>query len=424
VKSLFKRLFQGNAEGASMSYDQAKEMARDKAEDVRLELASRADVEPEILYFLTDDPSPEVRRRIASNKATPVQADLVLAKDTDEDVRGDLAGKIALLAPGLSAAEQDTMRRMAYEALDVLARDQVTRVRQILSEALKDIADAPPDVIRRLASDVELVVAGPVLQFSPVLTQDDLLEIIENNSSTGILSAVAQRSEVPATLADVIAATYDEEAVALLLNNPSAQIREEMLDRIIDRAADIDPWHEPLVHRPSLPGRAAAKLARFVAHNLLKSLQDRHDLDPDVMQEVRDLVDKRLDEEAPQGEGAEKTSAAEALEKVAQLHADGVLDEAAVAGMLKSGDREMTIAALAALTGLKIGSVRSAILNRSAKGMVAISWKAGLSAKISESLQKDLALIVPSEVLRADGGGYPLDDSAMEWQLDFLKDLG
>ena len=37
---------------------------------------------------------------------------------------------------------------MTYEALEILARDQVTRVRQILSEALKDVANAPPEVIR------------------------------------------------------------------------------------------------------------------------------------------------------------------------------------------------------------------------------------------------------------------------------------
>ena len=283
------------------------------------------------------------------------------------------------------------MRRMAYEALDVLARDQVTRVRQILSEALKDVADAPPDVIRRLASDVELVVSGPVLQYSPVLTEDDLLEIIKNHSSTGNLSAVAQRDVVSVTLADVIVATYDEEAVALLLNNPSAQIREEILDRIIDRAADIDPWHEPLVHRPILPGRAAAKLARFVAHNLLEALQKRNDLDPEILREVRDVVDKRLGEEPPGVANDKKTAADEALEKVVRQQAEGGLGEVAVAGMLNNGDREMTIAALAVLSGLKVGSVRSVITNRSAKGMTAVSWKAGLSAKIAETLQKILS---------------------------------
>lgn len=423
MKSLFKRLFKGNNENQPLSYDQAKEMAQDKGEEVRLDLAARSDVEPEILYFLADDPSADVRRRIASNKATPVQADYLLAKDADQDVRGDLAEKIAQLAPGLTADEQDKMRKMAYEALDALARDQVIRVRRILSEALKDVADAPPEVIRRLASDVELVVSGPVLQYSPVLTEDDLLEIIKNHSSTGNLSAVAQRDVVSVTLAEVIVATYDEEAVALLLNNPNAQIREEILDRIIDRAADIDPWHEPLVHRPILPGRAAAKLARFVAHNLLDALQKRNDLDPEILREVRDVVDKRLGEEPPGMVNDKKTAAGEALEKAVRLHAEGGLGEAAVAGMLESGDREMTIAALAVLSGLKVGSVRSVITNRSAKGMTAVSWKAGLSAKIAEILQKNIVLITSSEVLRAKDGGYALDESAMEWQLGFFRDL-
>ncbi len=423
MKSLFKRLFQGNNKDQPLSYDQAKKMAQDKVENVRRDLASRTDVEPEILYFLAEDPSAEVRRRIASNKATPVPADLLLAKDADKEVRGDLAEKIALLAPGLTADDQDKMCQMAYEALDALARDQVTRVRQILSEALKDIANAPPEVIRRLASDVEQVVSGPVLQYSPVLTEDDLLEIIDNHPSSGNLSAIARRDEVPATLSDAIVATYDEEAVALLLKNSSAQIREEMLDRIIGRALDIDPWHEPLVHRPILPGRAAAKLARFVAHNLLEVLRLREDLEPEVLNEVRKVVDKRLKEEAPEKVKEEISSAAEAMEHVIQLQAEGSLSEAAVSDMLKTGDREMTIAALAVLSGMKVDSVRTVISNRSAKGMVSISWKAGLSAGIAEILQKNLTLIPPTEIIRADDGRYPLEEDDMEWQLDFIMDL-
>ena len=117
-------------------------MARDEALDVRRDLAARSDVEPEILYFLAEDPAPEVRRQIAVNTVTPVHADLLLASDDDEHVRGNLAGKIAALAPGLSADEQDKVRQMTYQVLEALARDQATRVRQILSDALKDIADA------------------------------------------------------------------------------------------------------------------------------------------------------------------------------------------------------------------------------------------------------------------------------------------
>ena len=376
MKGFLKGLLKGGDKDKPLSYEEAREMARHANMNIRMELAVRSDVNPEILYFLSEDPAAEVRRLIAGNEVTPAQADLVLAKDTDQDVRGDLAEKIAKLAPGLSADEQDKVKRMTYEALEILARDQVTRVRQILSEALKDVANAPPEVIRQLARDAELVVAGPILQFSPVLTDDDLLEIIESHPAAGSLGAISRRDGIAEPVVDAIVATDDEEAVALLLNNSSAQIREEMLDRIIDRAPDIDPWHEPLVYRPVLPGRAAAKLARFVAHNLLEALRSRKDLEPDVLDEVRKVVDKRLEDEGPEGGQEEKTSAAEALEKVKKLEADGTLGEAAVSEMLKTGDREMTIAALAVLSGLKVDSMRTVISNRSAKGMSSISWKA------------------------------------------------
>ncbi len=423
MKGLIKSLFKGKTKDKPLTYEEARGLARDDALDVRRNLATRSDLEPEILYFLAEDSAPEVRREIAVNKTAPVHADLLLASDDDQDVRGGLAGKIAALAHGLSADEQDKVRQMTYQVLETLARDQVTRVRQILSEALKDVADAPPEVIRKLASDAELVVSGPVLQYSPVLTEEDLLEIIENNPSSGNLCAVSQRETVPATLADVIIATYDEEAVALLLNNPSAQIREEMLDRIIDRAPDIEPWHEPLIHRPLLPGRAAAKLARFVAHNLLAALEAREDLEPEVLEEVRKVVEKRLREDPPERPEEEKTSAGEAMEKVTALKAEGNLDEAVVADALKSGDREISIAALAVLSGLKVAVVRAVISNRGAKGMVAIAWKAGMTAKLAETLQQKLALVAAKEVLRANGPDYPLDDAALEWQLDFIKDL-
>lgn len=398
-------------------------MAAEQDIGVRSAIAGRASVKPEILYFLAEDPAPEVRRVIATNMATPVQADLLLAGDADDDVRSDLAEKIASLSPGLSADEQDRVRQLTYETLEILARDQVTRVRQILAETLKDIADAPPEVIRRLARDAELVVSGPVLQFSPVLNDEDLLEIILNNPASGSLGAISMRGDLVEPVADAIAATENENAIALLLGNHSAQIREETLDALIARAPDVEPWHEPLVQRPTLYGKAASKLARFVAHNLLDRLSQRDDLPPDVLDEVRRVVERRLEEEPAQLPEEEQTTADGATIRVQGLLSAGELDEAVVAKAVRNGDREFSIAALAALSGLKVDIIRSVIATKSAKGMVAISWKAGLSPQLSETLQQRLALLQQRDILRAEGDNYPIDDAAMEWQLDFIKDL-
>ena len=141
---------QDDLKSETISYEIAKKMARDQDPDVRRALAERADLKPEVLYFLAEDTDAEVRKAVAKNLASPRQTDVLLANDDDADVRGDLAGKIARLAPGLSTDEQDKARQATYEALEMLAKDQITKVRGILSDALKDIADAPPDVIKTL----------------------------------------------------------------------------------------------------------------------------------------------------------------------------------------------------------------------------------------------------------------------------------
>jgi len=422
-----KKLVTGRGGKKDITYDEAKALARSDDADQRRELAARGDIEPEILYFLAEDKSADVRRTLALNDAAPRHADLLLARDADDEVRTGLAGKIAKLAPGLSAGEQDKVRQMTYEALEILAQDQVTRVRQILSETLKDVADAPPEVIRRLARDADLVVAGPVIQFSPVLTDDDLLEIIAGTPPEGGLEAISNRHAVSEDVTDAIYKTNDVDAITAMLGNASAQIREETLDRIIDMAPDVDPWHDPLVRRPHLTSGAAMRLARFVADGLLETLTERKDLDPETAEKVREVVDRRLAESEVEAIEPEDYEPGETpLSRARDLHEKGELNERKIAAALGSkADKkgEFVRAAVAVLAGVKTGIVERAQETKTAKGIVALAWKAGLSVEFSVELQTRLAQIQPREVLKPKSGEFPLTEEEMNWQLDFLAGM-
>src|SRR3546814_16555236 len=94
----------------------------------------------------------------------------MLARDANETVRAELAAKVATLTAPEGRSAQEKAQRFVEQTLELLARDQATRVRQILAEALKSVAGAPPAVIRQLARDAADVVACPVLEFSPLLT--------------------------------------------------------------------------------------------------------------------------------------------------------------------------------------------------------------------------------------------------------------
>lgn len=421
IKGVLQKIF---GRDKKISDEEAKELARHDDAEVRAQLATRADLRPELLYFLAEDQSSDVRLQVATNHATPAQANLLLAKDNDDRVRMELAGKIAKLSPGLSRDDQDKVRRLTYETLDLLARDQIPKVRQILAETLKDVAHAPPDVIGRLARDADIAVASPILCYSPVLTDEDLLDIINNSPIPGALSAISKRSNVAFTVTEAIAGSSDVDAIAVLLANPSAQIREETLDRLVDRAVDIEAWHQPLVHRPHLSSKSSQKLARFVAAHLLQALAEREDLDPDTAEAVASVVRKRLDE--MDASGAEKSEArkasdeAVAMERAKALLGGGQLDESAVDTALSGGDYALVTAALALLAGLPIELVHKTIVNQSAKGIVAIVWKAGLSMALAVELQARLLHLPSARILRSGVGGFPLSPSEMSWQIEFL----
>lgn len=422
-------------EKVQISYDEAKSLAKDSEEDVRMELAARRDLAPELLYFLAEDPSPKVRQNVAANTAAPRHADMLLVKDTDTRVRESLAGKVARLAPGLNADEQDKLRKMTYEALSLLAKDQAVNVREILSDALKEVADAPPDVIRRLAWDVEAAVASPVLRFSPVLTDQDLLDIITARPSEGAVSAISKRAAVSENVSDAIIHSDDEDAIGLLLGNHSAMIREQALDRVIDRAVDVDIWHEPLAMRPKLPSSAAVKIARFVAEDILTKMVERSDLSPDIVESVRNVVHKRLGDAhaVKAGDGSDKKPSEasrgvnvdddEIFDLASKMWAQGEIDETAVMATIADGNKRLAQAMIAVMIDFPLKTIVRACELKSPKGCAALAWKAGLSAKNAEIFQRKLAGIKESDIIRAADGAYTFSDDDMEWQLDFMQGL-
>jgi uncharacterized protein (DUF2336 family) len=400
------------------SYEHDKRLAADPDVRVRETLARSAKARPEILYYLASDAAASVRREIAANAHTPAQADQLLVRDPDERVRADLARKVATLLPNLTEDEQSQARERVFELVSTLGRDAAVRVRQVLAETLKDVANAPADVIRRLAEDVELVVAEPVLRCSPLLTDDDLIEIITGAPIPGAVAAIAQRAGVASKVADAIAAVDDEAAIAALLANPSAQIREETLDLVVERAPTRPSWHPALVRRPLLPARLVKRIASFVAAGLLRQLEQREDLDPTTRAAVSAEVGRRLEEG---GEDADEAKDETAAEAVAKLKAKGALDEDAVVAAMGEGRRAFVKAALATLSGIGEAATDKILSSRSAKGIVALVWKAGLSPRTAGQVQLRIGSIPPRQVLSARAGeGWPLSADDMTWHLEFF----
>ncbi len=383
-----------------MNYDVAKNNARAKDENLRLSVAQNNSTTPELLYFLASDAADTVRVAVAQNPQTPRQADRLLADDRAIEVRQMLAQKIARLLPQLAVPAQQSLGQLTYDILLHLARDQAASVRQVIATELKDHPYAPPQLINELARDLELAVAEPVLQFSPVLTDEDLLDIITSAPIAGAMSAIARRNNLSGQVADGIEATQDSAAIAALLANNSAQIREATLDRIVNVAAQHTAWHEPLVHRPALPDRLITKLASFVSNTCLQVLCRRPGLDLDLLATLREKISQNEPARAIKPED---------------------YSEEQLSGYLLTGKTDIVRQALAARSGISMVIVEKILAAQSARGTTALVWRAGLSMRFAMQAQTRLAQIMPTQILNARGGfDYPLSDDEMRWQLEFF----
>lgn len=420
-------------------YQEAKRIARQGDADARCRLAGRQDLRPELLYYLSNDPDPAVRRVIAGNETTPDKAHLLLVEDEDAEVRADLAGTVGRLTPDLSGSQRERVREMAGRVMLRLAEDQIPRVRQVLAEAIKDVPEAPRDVVLRLAGDSELSVSGPVLERSPVLTDEDLLAIIKSPPVRGALAAIARRSTVVERVADALAATDDRQAVGDLLRNPSAQLREDTLDVLVERAAEVPEWQEPLVERPDLPPGASLRLAEFVADDLLRRLSDRGDLSDSVTTRLQEAVRRRLRRPGPQeaekeraeprGMQRRRTVVEEVgpewerrleagVKEASRLYAADRLTPKTLRKAIEEGDEYLAIGCLAVMSHLGPRRAAAVVSSANPKAITALCWKAQLPARLAGEVQLRLGHVVPDDVLRPAGdGNYSLSPDEMEWQL-------
>lgn len=410
---------------SSNSFDQMTAVARGGSVMDRVTLAGRPDTPPELLYFLSEDSEVAVRRVVAENPQTPRQADVVLGRDADPGVRCLLARKI--VGEGLGGDQRSQLWRMGFTILETLARDSSVRVRRSLADAIRHVFDVPHDLAAGLARDPERRVAAPVLRHSPVLTDDDLIDIVEDGAADWAHQAIAARENVSERVSAALVDAGTNPTVTRLLKNDTADIGDPALETIVARAPEIEEWHEPLVKRPRLPLGLARKIAEFVKAPLKAALAARGEkanrksaATPSAQTPAASSVpSSAVGWSAPDEKGNGRFEAPK--ERALRLHGEKKLNDAVVEMALNANEREFVMAAIALRAGVPMWGVERIVDGRSAKGVTALCWKAGIKMRFAIELQRRLARVPPSNVIHArDGLDYPFSEDDMQGRLDLL----
>jgi uncharacterized protein (DUF2336 family) len=281
------------------------------------------------------------------------------------DTRTEVAGKIAAQHQGLSAGE----RKLAEDIFRLMVKDAEVRVREALARQLKENPTVPHDVALSLARDVEDV-SLPMLQFSEVLTDEDLIEIVQSQSPEKQV-AVAGRHTVSANLADALVETGNEAAVAILVSNEGAELTEKTLLTVADRFGESETVGKSLVERKSLPISVAERLMTKVSENLRKHLMARPDMTPEaaaaMMIQARELAVLGL-----------SNSDSDVAALVEHLYRVGRLTASIMLRAVCMGDMTFFEVALAKLARIKVENCRTLIHDAGKRGFEALFEKAGL----------------------------------------------
>lgn len=125
-------------------------------------------------------------------------------------------------------AQYDEVLCQLAELVEVEARTHVAKL-------LAPLARAPGNVVVKLANDT-FEVAAPLLEFSNVLSDDDLIDIVANQSEAHRV-AIAGRDTVAERVGEAIVEHGDTSSVVRLVRNANAELGRNTLERLVTRAA-------------------------------------------------------------------------------------------------------------------------------------------------------------------------------------------
>ena len=207
----------------------------------------------------------------------------------------EVAGRLSIhySANGIDAMSP-TQNEMAEDIFRVLLSRAEVEVRAMLALNLKQSDKLPVEIVKKMASDVQDV-AAPVIEFSQVLSDDDLLNIISSaGGQHGKLVAIAKRNTVSETVSDALVETQVEQVAVTLVRNEGANISEKAFNKIVDQHSESAEVVGSMLERCVIPISVIEKVVDRVSATLRESLEKKYG-NLSELKEVRQTLDRSIE---------------------------------------------------------------------------------------------------------------------------------
>jgi uncharacterized protein (DUF2336 family) len=245
----------------------------------------------------------------------------------------------------------DVMSRL-LEELEVSAR-------AIFGQRMAVVPDAPPRVIRGLALDDAIEVAGPILSHSERLDDTTLLEGAKTKSQNHLL-AISRRKTLAEPVTDVLVERGERTVAVSVAENTGARFSDFGYGTLVERAQGDRGLALTVWARPEIPRQHMLALFEQASESVRRQLAAA---DPAKAGLLRGMIAQAANR--IQTDIRERSAAyAAARAHVHSLHRSGKLNEAQLADLARSGKFDEATVALSIMADLPIGLVERALTSR------------------------------------------------------------
>jgi uncharacterized protein (DUF2336 family) len=253
--------------------------------------------------------------------------------------------------------------------------------RAAFGSRLATSTDAPLKVIRLLAFDAAIEVAGPVLSQSPRVSDEMLVENA-NSMSQDHLLAISKRKELDASVTDVLLERGNEAVVSSTAGNEGSRFSDNGFSKLVERSEHNAKLALCLWSRPDVPRQVLMSLFQRVSDEVRTALEAAR---PREVQKIRAAVavaSERIQTVARTGSPAHR----EAREDVERLYALGELDEGTLLHFAARKDFDRTAVALSLICNLPLNLVELGLVQRRFEQLLVIAKAAGFSWETAKAL--------------------------------------
>ncbi len=272
----------------------------------------------------------------------------VLNGDSNIVERDQLFRNMAQLYSYVSDRCDDEQVAQYDEVLCQLAELVETEARAHVAKLLAPLDRAPGNVVVKLAND-EFQVAQPLLEFSNVLSDDDLIDIVSTQSEDHRV-AIAGRQQVTERVGDAIVQHGEAASVHRLVRNANAELGHQALERLVERATADAEIAADLRGREDIDWKSLGGQINIVGDKVMETIAAIDPkIDPVTVGKVSAVVYNRMRNRA----GFNSQDWKVAYNQVKALSDRKQLDERALIRFARFGYGHHTAAALTML--LRVG---------------------------------------------------------------------